>query len=145
MFYVQPRIYHRKWDAKNSRPVKKKKKRTCQIVDFTVPADHRVKLKENEKRVKYLDLARELKETIENESDGDTSYNWHARYSHQRTGRGTRRLGNKRTSGDYPNYSIIRSGLNSKKSPKDLMELAVTQSLVKDHQLTLMWKTLISR
>ena len=27
-----------------------KKKRTCWIVDFAVPADHRVKLKENEKK-----------------------------------------------------------------------------------------------
>ena len=40
---------------------KKKKKRTGKIVDFAVPADHRIKLKECEKRVKYLDLARELK------------------------------------------------------------------------------------
>ena len=31
------------------------------IVDFAVPADHRIKLKECEKRDKYLDLARELK------------------------------------------------------------------------------------
>ena len=38
-----------------------KKKRTYKIVDFTVPADHRIKLKEYEKKVKYLDLARELK------------------------------------------------------------------------------------
>ena len=38
-----------------------KKKRMCQLVDFAVPADHRVKLKENEKMNKYLDLARELK------------------------------------------------------------------------------------
>ena len=30
-------------------------------MDFAVPADHRVKLKENEKKDKYLDLARELK------------------------------------------------------------------------------------
>ena len=37
------------------------KKRTCKIVAFAVPADHRVKLKENEKKEKYLDLARELK------------------------------------------------------------------------------------
>ena len=40
---------------------KKKRKRTCKIVDFSVPADHRVKLKEGEKKDKYLDLARELK------------------------------------------------------------------------------------
>ena len=38
-----------------------KKKRTCKIVDFAVPADHRVKLKESEKKDKYLDLTRELK------------------------------------------------------------------------------------
>ena len=37
------------------------KKRTCRIVEFAIPADHRVKLKESEKRDKYLDLARELK------------------------------------------------------------------------------------
>ena len=31
------------------------------IMDFAVPADHRIKLKENEKRDKYLDLSTELK------------------------------------------------------------------------------------
>ena len=31
------------------------------MVDFAVPADYRVKLKENEKMDKYLDLTRELK------------------------------------------------------------------------------------
>ena len=39
----------------------KEKKRTCKIVDFAVPADHRIKLKEWEKKDKYLDFARELK------------------------------------------------------------------------------------
>ena len=38
-----------------------KKKRTCKIVDFAVLADHRIKLKECEKKDKYLNLARELK------------------------------------------------------------------------------------
>ena len=38
-----------------------KKKRTCKTVNFAVPADHRIKLKECEKKDKYLDLARELK------------------------------------------------------------------------------------
>ena len=77
-----------------------KKKRTCQIVDFAIPADHkvklkegvkrnkyldlageladhRVKLKEGVKRNKYLDLAGELKKTMKHESDGDTNCNWH--------------------------------------------------------------------
>ena len=38
-----------------------KKKRTCKIVDFAAPADHRIKLKESKKKDKYFDLARELK------------------------------------------------------------------------------------
>ena len=37
------------------------KKRTCKIVDFAVPADYRINLKECEKKDKYFDLARELK------------------------------------------------------------------------------------
>ena len=40
---------------------KNKKKKTCKIVDFAVPADHRIKLRECEKRDNYVDLARELK------------------------------------------------------------------------------------
>ena len=39
----------------------KKRKYIWKIVDFAVPAIHRIKLKECEKRDKYLDLARELK------------------------------------------------------------------------------------
>ena len=41
-----------------------KKKRTCNIVDFAVPADHIIKLKECEKKDGYLDLASELKKKI---------------------------------------------------------------------------------
>ena len=37
-----------------------RKKRTCRPVDFNVPDEHMVKLMENEKRDKYLDLAWEL-------------------------------------------------------------------------------------
>ena len=38
-----------------------KKKRTYNPVDFTIPADHKVKMKESEKIDYYLDLAGELK------------------------------------------------------------------------------------
>ena len=41
--------------------LKKKKKRTCRMVDFAVQADLRVKLNESKKRDKYPDLASELK------------------------------------------------------------------------------------
>ena len=37
-----------------------KKKRTCRIVEFAVPADNRLKLKESAKMGKYLNLARPL-------------------------------------------------------------------------------------
>ena len=37
------------------------KKKNCLIMDFTVPENHRVKMKESEKIDKYLDIARELK------------------------------------------------------------------------------------
>ena len=44
------------------------KKRTCKIVDFAVLVIHRVKLTEREKKDKYLDLARELKKTMEHKT-----------------------------------------------------------------------------
>ena len=37
------------------------KKRNCCIVDFAFPADRGIKIKESEKRDKFLDLARELR------------------------------------------------------------------------------------
>ena len=40
---------------------KKKKKRICKIVDFAIPADYRINLKECEKKDKYFNLAREFK------------------------------------------------------------------------------------
>ena len=41
--------------------INNKKKRTSKIVDFAVLADQRIKLKEREKKDKYLDITRELK------------------------------------------------------------------------------------
>ena len=51
-------------------------------MNFAVPADQRVKLKEDKKRDKYLDLARDQKKP--SDSDGDTNCNWCAQHSHQR-------------------------------------------------------------
>ena len=41
--------------------INKKKKRIWKTIDFTILSDHRINLKECEKKGKYLDLARELK------------------------------------------------------------------------------------
>ena len=60
------------------------------------------------------------------ESDGDTNYNRCTRYSHQRIDKRTGGLGNKRVNGDRPNYSIIKIGQNTEKSPGEVRRLAVT-------------------
>ena len=49
-----------------------KKKRTCHLGNFTLPADGGMKMKESEKINKYLDLARGLKRVVEYEGDGVT-------------------------------------------------------------------------
>ena len=51
-----PNLSQKTWPYNNQQ-----KKRICKIVDFAVPVDHRIKLKECEKKDKYFDLARELK------------------------------------------------------------------------------------
>ena len=117
---------------------RKKKKRTSKIVDFAVPADHRIKLKECEKRDKYLDLARELKKTMEHAGDNYTNCNWCVWNSDKRITKGTGGLGSWRMGGDHPNGSTVENGQNTEKSPGDLRRLAVAQTPVKNHRLKLM-------
>ena len=99
MVYAQPNICPGEWHAQtplgfghtNGSPNlgqtisaynnQQQKKRIYKIVNFAVPADHRGKLKESEKKDKYLDLARELKKAVEHESDSDTNCNWSSWYS----------------------------------------------------------------
>ena len=71
----------------------REKMTTYRIVDFAVPTEHRVKIKENEKRNKYLDLARELKKLC----DGGTNCKWCTRNDHKKHGKGTERFGNRST------------------------------------------------
>ena len=114
MVCTQPRICSGEWDAQiplglsdtNGSPNlgqitapynNLQQKITCRIVNFTVPADHRVNLEESEKKDKYLDLVGNWKNC-----DGDTNYNWCSWYSHQRIGKMRRGLRNKCR--DNPNY-----------------------------------------
>ena len=113
-------------------------KRICKIVDFAVPADHRIKLKECEKKDKYLDLARELKKL------------WNMKVTIVPIAIGAfdtitkgllKRLEDLEVGGrveTIQNYYIIENGQNTEKSPGDLRRFAVTQTPVKDHQLTVM-------
>ena len=54
--------------------------------------------------------------------------------------KGTGGPGNKKMSRDYPNYSIVEIGQNAEKRLGDLRKLAVTQTPVRNNQLTLEWK-----
>ena len=73
---------------------------------------------------------------MEHESEGYTNCNWYSWYRHQWIDTGTEGLGNKRASGDHPNYSIIKIGMNTKESPGDLRKLALIQTAVRKHRLT---------
>ena len=74
---------------------------------------------------------------MEHENDGEIIRNWRDRYSHQRIGTATGRLRKKKSSRNYPNYNIIEIEQNTEKSPGDLRRLAVTQTSLRKHQLTL--------
>ena len=41
-------------------------------MDFAIPVDHKVEIKESDK----INIAWELKNAVEHESDGDTNWNW---------------------------------------------------------------------
>ena len=79
---------------------------------------------------------------MEHESESYTKYNWCARYSQERIGTRTGRLGNKGMNGDHLNYSNTEIDQNTKKCPEGLRRLDVTQTPVKNHQLTLVRRTL---
>ena len=57
-----------------TRPYDNQQQKTCKIVDFAVPVDHRVKLKESEKKDKYSTLLGNWK-TVDYESDVYTNHN----------------------------------------------------------------------
>ena len=100
-------------------------------MDFAVPADHRVKLKESDKKDKYLDLVRELKKL------------WNTKVKFIPIVIGFLGTVNKGLiegledlNQDHRNYCIFENGQNPEKSPGNLRKFAVTQCPVKDHQLT---------
>ena len=74
---------------------------------------------------------------MEHEGDVDTNCGWYTLDNPLTIAKGARRLGNRRTSRDHPGYMIIKIVQNTEKSPGDLMRLAVTQTPIRNHQLTL--------
>ena len=79
---------------------------------------------------------------MDHNGNGDTN----SKNNPQMIGKGSGKLGNQRTSGDNPNYSIIKIGQNAEKNPGNLRGLAVTNSSVKNSQRSnnkYIWYTLI--
>ena len=110
---------------------KKRKKKIFSRLDVAVRAEHRVKIKENETRDKYLDLARELKIVVEHVGDGDTNSSWCTWNSPQRLGKKTIGIGNQRKNRDHADHSMVEIGQNVKKSPGDLKRFFITLIPVK--------------
>ena len=105
-------------------------------MNFTVPANYWVESKESEKKDKYLDLARGPK-NYGHEGDSDINCNSCARYSHQKIDKRSEGLVNNKTSRDHPKYCIIKISQNTVESPRNLRRLAVSQTPVRNHHLTL--------
>ena len=81
-----------------------KKKRACKIVDIA-----------GKRRISNWTSLRNWK-TMEHEGDNYTNRNWCFSYSNQGIIKGTGGLGNKRMSGDQPNYNIIVNSENTEKN-----------------------------
>ena len=81
------------------------KEETCKNVDFAVPADHRIKPKEYEKKNRYLDLARELKK-LWNMKVTITPIVIGA-FDAVRIIKRTAGIGSQRTSGDHPKATAL--------------------------------------
>ena len=65
---------------------KKEENRACWIVDFAVPADYWVTIKETGKKDMYLDF-QSTEEVVEHVVDGDTSCTGCTQKSHQKIGK----------------------------------------------------------
>ena len=113
-----------------------KRKRTCLIVNFAVPAIYGQKIEESEKRDKYLDLARELKE-LGNMRVTVIPIVIGVLVTVREARKKVRRVGNRKMSRDNPNYNIAEINQNTEESPVDLRKLIVIQTPEKDNQLML--------
>ena len=65
---------------------------------------------------------------MEHESDADTNYDWWGWNDPQIFCKEAGRVGDRRTSSDIPNYSIVKVGTNSEKSPGDMRKVAVSRT-----------------
>ena len=75
---------------------------------------------------------------MEHQSDDCTNCDWCFWHNNYRIIKGPGGFGSWQTGRDYPNDSVTENGQNTEKSLGHLRRLTVTQTPVKNHQLTLM-------
>ena len=159
MIYAQPRICPREWYVQttigfwntNGSPNlgqttrshhNRQKKGNLENCELCSPGKPQSENKRMWKEGQVPGPSSGTEKAVEQESDDNTNCDCCSWYRHQRISTRTGRLGNKRTSGDDPNYCIIKIGQNSEKISGDLRRLVVSQTPVKKHQLMLVRKTL---
>ena len=101
------------------------KKGICKIVDSAVPADHRIKLKESEKRISTSTLLG-IEKTMEHAGDNYNNRDWCFWYIPQRIIKGTGGLDNRRTSEDIQATTLLRTVRILIKVSRTFIRLAVT-------------------
>ena len=111
---------------------KKQKERTNWIVNFAVQANHRVKLKESNKRDKYWDLARELKKLRKVKVTVIPIVTGALGTVTKGLVKGLKIRGGVET---IQKYCIVKIGQNTEKSPDDSRRLAGTRNLVKNQSM----------
>ena len=90
-----------------------KKKRACLLVDFSIPVDHREKMKESKTIDKYLDFARELNKAMEHSNDGGTNCSWCAWNGLQRLCKGAGVSEDQKRNRDHPGHSTFEISKNT--------------------------------
>ena len=113
--------------------VNKKKKKYENLPSW----QNTLKIKGSEKRDKYRDLVRELNKVCNMKVTVIPIMVSALGTTLKELVKGTRRHGNKKTNRGNPDYSIIKIGQNTEKSPGDLRRLTVTQTPMRKQQLTL--------
>ena len=84
--------------------------------------------------MRNLHLATVVKK-LQNPKVTVTRYNWYDLNNHQRIGKGSGKLGNKRTIRDHTDYKTIKIGEKTEESSGELGITRVTQTPVINHQL----------
>ena len=105
-----------------------KKKKNSHIMDFTDPADHRLKVENDENTWTLL-------EGWEGSEICNDSYK-----NSQEPGEKTRRTKEYCKNRNHPDHRTIKIVQDTQKSTGDLSRIVVTQTPTKNHQLELVWK-----